>query len=118
MSSEAWFTSESYTTTTATTTTNTTTTTTTTTTITSLFSSSEQKGKKESIFFSTLQQQRQQQQQQQRNPALYPHSSNRVNVGFENWTKLISPHCCTLICGDSSMNPLCFQNKVPQLSIN
>ncbi|KRY42445.1 Nuclear receptor subfamily 4 group A member 1 [Trichinella spiralis] len=79
MSSEAWFTSESYTTTTATTTTNTTTTTTTTTTITSLFSSSEQKGKKESIFFSTLQQQRQQQQQQQRNPALYPHSSKQTS---------------------------------------
>ncbi|KRZ18467.1 Nuclear receptor subfamily 4 group A member 1, partial [Trichinella zimbabwensis] len=50
MSSEAWFTSESYTTTT-------TTTSTTTTTTTSLLSSSKQKGKEESIFFSTLQQQ-------------------------------------------------------------
>ncbi|KRY19259.1 Nuclear receptor subfamily 4 group A member 1, partial [Trichinella patagoniensis] len=75
MSSEAWFTSESYTTTTATTTTNTTTTattitTTTTTTTTSSFSSSEQKGKEESIFCSTL--------QQQQSPALYPHSSKQT----------------------------------------
>ncbi|KRZ74578.1 Nuclear receptor subfamily 4 group A member 1, partial [Trichinella papuae] len=57
MSSEAWFTSESYTTTT-------TTTSTTSTTTTSLLSSSKQKGKEESIFFSTL-------QQQQQDPAPY-----------------------------------------------
>ncbi|KRZ45030.1 Nuclear receptor subfamily 4 group A member 1, partial [Trichinella pseudospiralis] len=73
MTSEAWFSSESYTTTTATTTATITT---------SLLSSFKQKGKEESIFFSTL--------QQQQDPASYHHSfkaqSSKQTCSLSNYS--------------------------------